>query len=64
MVAKILLLFLFFVKMYLEIDSNINRLCEKVVDYYDIRTRFKDNSNHYSSGFKMGKIYDKIYYVY
>ena len=33
-----MLVFSLFVKMYLEIDSYINRLCEKVVDYYDTRT--------------------------
>ena len=33
-----MLLFIFYVKVNLEIDSDINCLCEKVVDYYDTRT--------------------------
>ena len=33
-----MLLFIFYVKVNLEIDSDINCLCEKIVDYYGTRT--------------------------
>lgn len=33
---------------YLKIDSNINHFCEKVVDYYDTRTRLILSSNFLS----------------
>ena len=42
-----MLLFSFNGMMYIEIDSYINRLWEKVVDYYDTRTRLIGNSNFY-----------------